>query len=75
MPVASAGAPAPTTRESLADLRKRLNLLVRDHHHRTGEPHGVIHANLRRACGGPPLSEATGAQIQARIETIRSWVR
>lgn len=65
--------PAGATRENLADLRKELNLLVRARHHRTGQPHGAIHADLRRACGGPPLPEATGAQIQARIETLRRW--
>jgi superfamily II DNA or RNA helicase len=65
--------PAGATREKLADLRKELNLLVRARHHRTGQPHGAIHADLRRACGGPPLPEATGAQIQARIETLRRW--
>ena len=76
---AAAGAPgpaaaaAPATRETLAALRKELNLLITAWHHRTGQPHGVIHADLRRACGGPSLPEATGQQIRARIETIRRW--
>jgi superfamily II DNA or RNA helicase len=65
--------PARATRETLADLRKELNLLVRAWHHRTSQPHAVIHAELRRACGGPPLPEATVVQIRARIETIRRW--
>src|SRR5204863_10137336 len=48
------GEPAPVaTRESLAALRKELNGLIAAWHHRTGQPHGVIHAELRRACGGP----------------------
>jgi superfamily II DNA or RNA helicase len=63
----------PATRETLAALRKELNGLVRAWHHRSGQPHGAIHAELRRTCGGPPLPEATGAQIRARIETIRRW--
>jgi superfamily II DNA or RNA helicase len=63
----------PATRETLAALRKELNGLVRAWHHRSGQPHGVIHAELRRTCGGPPLPQATGAQIRARIETIRRW--
>jgi superfamily II DNA or RNA helicase len=69
------GAPAapPATRETLAALRKELNGLIAAWHHRTGQPHGVIHAELRRACGGPPLPEATGEQIRARIDTIRRW--
>jgi hypothetical protein len=33
----------------------------------------VIHAKLRRTCGGPPVPQATAAQIHARIETIRRW--
>ena len=41
--------------------------------HRTGQPHGVIHAELRRACGGPALPQATAEQIRARIGTIRQW--
>lgn len=69
--------PAPrapvATRESLAALRKELNGLIGAWHHRTGQPHGVIHAELRRACGGPPLPQATGEQIRARIETVRRW--
>ncbi len=64
---------AGTTRESLAATRKELNQLVSAWHHRTGQPHGVIHADLRRACGGPPLPQATGEQIRARIAMIRRW--
>ena len=68
------GEPAPVaTRESLAALRKELNGLIAAWHHRTGQPHGVIHAELRRACGGPPLAAATGDQIRARIQAIRGW--
>lgn len=62
-----------TARETLTSLRKELNSLVAAWHHRTGQPHGVIHAELRRACGGPAVSQATSAQIDARIETLRRW--
>lgn len=71
--VAGQAAVAPGARETLAVLRKELNGLVRAWHHRTGAPHGAIYADLRRACGGPALPEATGEQIRARIETIRRW--
>jgi superfamily II DNA or RNA helicase len=64
---------AATTSESLASLRKELNGLVAAWHHRTGQQHGVTHAELRRACGGPPLAQATGAQIRARIELMKRW--
>jgi hypothetical protein len=62
-----------TARESLAALRKELNGLIGAWHHRTGQPHGMIHADLRRACGGPALPEASADQIQARIDTIKRW--
>jgi hypothetical protein len=65
--------PPPAARETLAALRKELNLLIAAWHHRTGEPHGVIHADLRRACGGPSLPQATGEQIRARIAMMRRW--
>jgi superfamily II DNA or RNA helicase len=68
-----APAAAPVSRESLAALRKELNGLVGAWSHRTGQPHGVIHAELRSTCGGPPLPQATAAQIQSRITAIRRW--
>jgi superfamily II DNA or RNA helicase len=76
-PAAPAPAPAPATppvsRQALAALRKELNGLVGAWSHRTGQPHGVIHAELRRTCGGPPLPQATADQIRTRIDTIRRW--
>jgi hypothetical protein len=54
-------------------LRKQLNTLVAAEHHRTGRPHGQIHAELRRLCGGPPSAQATIEQLESRIATIRSW--
>jgi superfamily II DNA or RNA helicase len=67
--------PSPTARESLAALRKELNGLIAAWHHRTGEAHGAIHAELRRTCGGPQLAQATAGQIRARIEMMRRWAR
>ena len=63
----------PVHREALATLRKELNGLVAAWHHRTGQPHGAIHAQLRRACGGPPLPQATAEQIRERIAALRRW--
>jgi len=68
-----ASAAPPVSRQALAALRKELNGLVGAWSHRTGQPHGVIHAELRQACGGPPLPQATADQIRARIDTIRRW--
>ncbi|GAA3752511.1 superfamily II DNA or RNA helicase [Spinactinospora alkalitolerans] len=59
--------------EVMADLRKELNGLVGAWHHRTGQPHGMIHNELRRACGGPPIAQATAEQVRKRIAKLRSW--
>jgi len=70
---AGTAAAAPVSREVLAALRKELNGLVGAWNHRTGQPHGVIHNDLRRACGGPPLPQATADHLRARIDMIRQW--
>jgi superfamily II DNA or RNA helicase len=65
---------APTvSREQLAALRKELNGLVGAWSHRTGQPHGIIHNELRNSCGGPALPQASVEQIKARIDKIRQW--
>ena len=69
----AAPAAPPAPRQALAAMRKELNGLVGAWSHRTGQPHGVIHAELRRTCGGPQLPQATADQIQARIDMIRRW--
>ncbi|HXC85834.1 MAG TPA: DEAD/DEAH box helicase [Trebonia sp.] len=71
-PAASAVSSA-VSREGLALLRKELNGLVGAWSHRTGQPHGVIHAELRSVCGGPALPQATADQIRGRIDMIRQW--
>jgi hypothetical protein len=72
-PGPSAPATATVSREGLAALRKELNGLVGAWSHRTGQPHGVIHAELRNACGGPAIPQASAEQIRARIAMIRQW--
>jgi len=77
VPGGAATAPAPkaptVSREQLAALRKELNGLVGAWSHRTGQPHGVIHNELRNSCGGPALPQASAEQIRARIDKIRQW--
>lgn len=58
--------------ERRVHLRRQLNALVAAHHHRTGLPHGKIHAELRSKCGGPPSAQATIEQLEERIATIQS---
>jgi hypothetical protein len=62
-----------STHEHLATLRRELNGLVAAWNHRTGQPHGMTHAALRRECGGPTAVSASAAQLQARIDRIRDW--
>lgn len=66
---------AARAHEVLQALRKELNALVAAAHHRTGRPHGVIHAELRAACGGPSTPLATSEQLQERIDQLRTWAR
>lgn len=71
-PAAAAGqADGPAGAGDLDRLRRELNSLVAMSHHRTGRPHGVIHGELRRACGGPPTAIATADQLQTRIDFLR----
>jgi len=65
--------PARSTHEELRGLRKELNGLVASWHHRTDLPHGVVHAQLRSACGGPPSAVASAEELQQRIDRIREW--
>ncbi len=62
-----------STHEHLATLRRELNGLVAAWNHRTGQPHGVTHAALRKECGGPASAVATADQLKDRIDRIRDW--
>ena len=57
----------------VAALRKELNSLVAAWARRTGTPHGAVHADLRRRCGGGEVARASAEEIQARIDTLRDW--
>ena len=65
----------PSTHGQLRELRRELNALVSATHHQSGKPHGWIHNELRRRCGGPPMAAATRDQLQARIEAVRDLNR
>jgi superfamily II DNA or RNA helicase len=62
-----------STHEQLAQMRRELNGLVAAWFHRTGQPHGVTHAALRKECGGPAAAAANAAQLEKRIDKIRDW--
>ncbi|MDX2647821.1 DEAD/DEAH box helicase [Streptomyces sp. NPDC001902] len=61
------------THKELLELRKRLNTMVAAYNHQSGKPHGVIHNELRRVCGGPPSAEATAGQLNERIKKVQEW--
>jgi superfamily II DNA or RNA helicase len=61
------------THKQLLELRKQLNTMVSAYTHQSGKPHGVIHTELRRTCGGPPSAEATAGQLKERITKVREW--
>ncbi|MFI2459026.1 DEAD/DEAH box helicase [Nocardia sp. NPDC019323] len=70
-PQVAGAAERVATADRLGELRRELNSLVAMHHHRTGKPHGVIHGELRRECGGPPTALATAEQLGERIAALR----
>jgi superfamily II DNA or RNA helicase len=61
------------THKEMLEMRRQLNSLVGAYSHQSGKPHGVIHTELRRVCGGPPTAEATAGQLQQRIAKVREW--
>jgi len=61
------------THEQLALLRRELNGLVAAWNHRTGQPHAITHAALRKECGGPAAAVANAEQLRARIDRVREW--
>ena len=56
-----------------AAARKELSQLVAAWARRSGQPHGVVHNELRRVCGGPEVAQASTEEITRRVETLRRW--
>ncbi|MCR2052060.1 DEAD/DEAH box helicase [Actinomyces bowdenii] len=56
-----------------AAARKELSQLVSAWARRSGQPHGVVHTELRRVCGGPEVAAASTEEIEKRIQTLRRW--
>lgn len=57
----------------LAELRRELNALVAAWARRSGQPHGVVHAELRRRSGGPEVALASAEQLEQRTAQVRAW--
>ncbi|WP_166872120.1 DEAD/DEAH box helicase [Salinibacterium sp. ZJ450] len=65
--------PQPLYR-TLKEQRSLLNSLVGIWAKNTKEPHGIVHAEVRRICGGPAVPQASVSQLQARIDLLRKWM-
>lgn len=65
----------PPLYRTLKEQRSLLNSLVGMRAKSTGEPHGIIHAELRRITGGPAVPQASVTQLQSRIELVRRGLR
>ncbi|WP_460518138.1 DEAD/DEAH box helicase [Humibacter antri] len=62
---------APPVYRTLKEQRSLLNSLVGLYAKNSGEPHGLVHAELRRLCGGPAVAQASVTQLQERIDLLR----
>ena len=62
-----------TAAEELPQLRKELNARVAIAASKTGRPHGAIHTEVRKACGGPPTALCNAEQLRQRIAFLRDW--
>lgn len=59
--------------DEIPRLRKELNKIVSITAGRTGRPHGAIHTEARKACGGPPTALCNAEQLRDRIAYLRRW--
>ncbi|WP_125609949.1 DEAD/DEAH box helicase [Specibacter cremeus] len=66
-------APAVVDHRQLMDLRNDLAKNVSAWSARSGMPHGVVHSELRRICGGPPVAQANESQLQQRLKKLQDW--
>ncbi|HVE26326.1 MAG TPA: DEAD/DEAH box helicase [Sporichthya sp.] len=72
VPAPAPARPVVTSAERSA-LRRELHTLVGAWHHRSGDSHGAIHAELRRVCGGPATAQASVDDLKRRIDLLRRW--
>ena len=69
----AAGAQGMSETQRRRKARKELSQLVSAWAQKSGDPHALIHTELRRACGGPEVARASADQIEARVNKIRHW--
>ncbi len=54
-------------------LKRELNECVKGYARQSASSQALVHAELRRACGGPEVARASGLELRARIEKVRAW--
>ena len=72
-PSSAAEALAEMDHRKQAELRKELSQLVGAWARKSGQPHGSVHNELRRRCGGPEVALADPDQLTARVAMVRGW--
>lgn len=60
--------------QTIKEQRQELSRLVSIWSRHSSEPHGAIHAELRRISGGPAVAQASTEQIQKRIDVLRGRI-
>jgi superfamily II DNA or RNA helicase len=73
----AAAAPEPAVQvvdhRQLTELRNQLAKNVSAWSARSGMPHGVVHSELRRICGGPAVAQANEEQLNKRLTKLQDW--
>ena len=57
----------------LTELRGQLARNVAAWSARSGMPHGAVHNELRKVCGGPAVAQANEEQLQRRLGKLQDW--
>ncbi|MHA7190961.1 DEAD/DEAH box helicase [Arthrobacter sp. MDT2-16] len=70
---AAAAEPLVVDHRQLTELRGQLAKNVSAWAARTGMPHGQVHTELRRQCGGPAVAQADEDQLQRRLQKLQDW--
>ncbi|MHA7146133.1 DEAD/DEAH box helicase [Arthrobacter sp. TmT3-37] len=70
---APAAEPIVVDHRQLTELRGQLAKNVSAWAARTGMPHGQVHTELRRQCGGPAVAQANEDQLQRRLQKLQDW--
>ncbi len=68
-----AAEPLVVDHRQLTELRGQLAKNVSAWAARTGMPHGQVHTELRRQCGGPAVAQANEDQLQRRLQKLQDW--